>query len=195
MEVENIPIAEVIPYSKNPRKNDKAVDIVAKSIKEFGFKVPIILDKNNEIIAGHTRLKAAYQLGLEEVPVIWADDLSEDQVKAFRIMDNKSQDYAEWDWDLLKEEMTSLKENKFNLDLTGFDKAAREVVDLPEDLGEVPDVELEGALKKFSNVIVIVGMDNDEHEKEVREFINLPAPGKTMTSTDFIKIIKEKAKE
>ena len=71
MEVENIPISEIIPYNKNPRKNDKAVDIVAKSIKEFGFKVPIILDKNNVIIAGHTRLKAAIKLGLQEIPVLW----------------------------------------------------------------------------------------------------------------------------
>ena len=74
IEIEYIPISEVIPYSKNPRKNDQAVDIVAKSIQSYGFKNPIILDKNNIIIAGHTRLKAAQKLGLNEVPVIWADD-------------------------------------------------------------------------------------------------------------------------
>ena len=120
MEVENIPISEIIPYNKNPRKNDKAVDIVAKSIKEFGFKVPIILDKNNVIIAGHTRLKAAEKLGLKEVPVLWADDLTPEQVKAFRIMDNKSSEYAEWDRELLKGELKELLESNFNLELTGL---------------------------------------------------------------------------
>ena len=89
MKIENIPISEIKPYEKNPRKNEKAVEIVARSIKEFGFKVPIILDKNNEIIAGHTRLKAAIKLEIKEVPIIRANDLNEEQVKTFRIMENK----------------------------------------------------------------------------------------------------------
>ena len=122
MEIENIPITELVPYEKNPRKNDKAVDVVAKSIKEFGFKVPIILDKNNEIIAGHTRLKAAAKLGLSEVPIIRADELSEAQVKAFRIMDNKSSEKSEWDWDLLIDEFKDLRDLKVEFSLTGFDK-------------------------------------------------------------------------
>ena len=120
MEIKNIQISEVKPYEKNPRKNEKAVEIVAKSIKEFGFKVPIILDKNNEIIAGHTRLKAAIKLEMKEVPVIRADELNEEQVKAFRIMDNKSIEYASWDFKLLREEMKDLNKLKFNLELTGF---------------------------------------------------------------------------
>lgn len=120
MQIDLIPISEAVPYSKNPRKNDKAVDIVAKSIKEFGFKVPIILDKNNIIVAGHTRLKAAQKLGLKEVPVIWADDLNEEQIKAFRIMDNKSTEYAKWDFDLLKNEIEELKTLGTDLSLTGL---------------------------------------------------------------------------
>ena len=123
MEIENIPISEIVPYEKNPRKNEKAVEIVARSIKEFGFKVPIILDKNKEIIAGHTRLKAAIKLGLKEVPVIRAGELNDEQVKAFRIMDNKSSEYAYWDIELLKEELKDLKDINFNLDLTGFSGA------------------------------------------------------------------------
>jgi len=83
--LEWVPISEVIPYEKNPRKNDQAVSIVAQSIKDFGFRVPIIIDKDNVIIAGHTRLKAAIKLEMNEVPVIWAEDLTPDQVKAFRI--------------------------------------------------------------------------------------------------------------
>lgn len=77
--------AELIPYANNPRNNDKAVDAVAASIREFGFKIPIIVDPDGVIVAGHTRLKAAQKLGLESVPVIVADDLTEDQVKAFRL--------------------------------------------------------------------------------------------------------------
>lgn len=115
-----IPIGQVKPYTKNPRKNDRAVDLVAKSIKEFGFQNPIILDKNSEIIAGHTRLKAAEKLKLKEVPVIRAEDLTEEQVKAFRIMDNKSSEYASWDKDLLKEELVALQNLDFRLDMTGF---------------------------------------------------------------------------
>lgn len=77
--------AELIPYANNPRNNDKAVDAVAASIREFGFKIPIVVDSDGVIVAGHTRLKAAQKLGLESVPVIVADDLTEDQVKAFRL--------------------------------------------------------------------------------------------------------------
>ncbi len=120
MEIEKIPINKIILYEKNPRKNDQAVDIVVKSIREYGFLVPIVVDKNNEIIAGHTRLKAAIKLKLKEVPVIKADKLSKDQVKAFRLMDNKSSEYARWDIPLLKEELLFLKEDNFDLELTGF---------------------------------------------------------------------------
>ena len=120
MEITEVPITEIIPYEKNPRKNDRAIEVVAKSIKEFGFKVPIILDKNNVIIAGHTRLKAAIKLGLETVPIIWADDLTEEQTRAFRIMDNKSGEYSYWDEEKLIEEIKNLPEEQV-LD-TGFSK-------------------------------------------------------------------------
>ena len=120
MEIENINIKEIIPYEKNPRKNEEAVEIVAKSIKEFGFQQPIIIDKNKVIIAGHTRLKAAIKLGFKEVPIVRAENLTPDQVKAFRLMDNKSHEYARWDISLLKEELIELKGENYNLDLTGF---------------------------------------------------------------------------
>ena len=120
MKIENIPISEIIPFKNNPRKNDQAVEIVMKSIKEFGFRNPIILDKDNIIIAGHTRLKAAQKLELKEVPVLWANDLTPAQVKAFRIMDNKSNEFSNWDMDLLKLEMQDLDKLEFNTELTGF---------------------------------------------------------------------------
>lgn len=111
-------VDEIIPYEKNPRHNDNAVDYVANSIKEFGFKVPIIIDKNNVIVTGHTRLKAALKLGLKEVPCIMADDLTEEQVKAFRLADNKVSEFAEWDDELLKLELEDLN---IDMDDFGFD--------------------------------------------------------------------------
>ena len=110
-------MTEIKPYKKNPRQNDDAVQYVAKSIKEFGFKVPIIIDKNNVIVAGHTRYKASQDLGLKEVPCIIADDLTDEQVKAFRLADNKTSDYLLWDNKLLLEELDSISEDLF----TGFD--------------------------------------------------------------------------
>lgn len=126
-----IPISDIIPYKNNPRNNDKAVDVVAKSISEFGFQNPIILDKNNEIIAGHTRLKAAQKLDLKEVPVIYAKDLTVAQVKAFRIMDNKSSESAEWDENLLKLEFEELDSLEYDLENTGF--SLRDVGDILDD--------------------------------------------------------------
>ncbi len=121
LKIEYKPINELKLYKKNPRKNDRAVEIVKKSIQEFGFKVPILIDENNEIIAGHTRIKAAKELELTEVPTIKITDLTPEQIRAFRIMDNRSQEFSSWDYDLLKEELNFLKEANFDIDLTGFD--------------------------------------------------------------------------
>ena len=96
MKIINKQIKELVPYQNNPRKNDKAVDAVAASIKQFGFKQPIVIDKDNVIVCGHTRYKAAQKLRLKEVPCIMADDLTDDQIKAFRRADNKTAELAEW---------------------------------------------------------------------------------------------------
>ena len=127
-EIEWMPIASIKPYDKNPRRNDDAVDAVANSITEFGFKNPIIVDNNLVIIAGHTRLKAAKNLGLKEVPVIIASDLTPEQVRAFRIIDNKTAELADWDEDLLKGEMQDL-----DIDWTefGFDDVDLGIEDVP----------------------------------------------------------------
>ena len=101
LKIEYLKTDNLVPYINNPRINDNAVDVVAGSIAEFGFRNPIIVDKNNVIIAGHTRLLAAKKLGLAEVPVIRADDLTETQVKALRIADNKTAELAEWDTEML----------------------------------------------------------------------------------------------
>jgi site-specific DNA-methyltransferase (adenine-specific) len=116
MNVKEINIKDIRPYEKNPRKNNSAVAYVAESIKQFGFKVPIIIDKNNVIVAGHTRYKAAKKLGINAVPVIIADDLTDEQIKAFRLADNKVAEQAEWDIDLLNEELEEI----FDIDMTDF---------------------------------------------------------------------------
>ena len=125
-------IENVIPYETNPRRNDKAIDAVAASIQDFGFKVPIVVDADGVIIAGHTRLKAAEKLGLLEVPVIVADDLTPKQIKAFRLADNRVAEIATWDEDMLAAELEALSELGVNMYDYGFVKA---------DFAEFGDIE------------------------------------------------------
>src|SRR5580704_18448318 len=121
LEIQYWHIAKLIPYARNPRKNDDAVDRMVVSIREFGFKVPLLIRRNGDIIDGHLRLKAAHKLGMTEVPVILCDDWSEAQVKAFRLLVNRSVSWADWDEDLVAIELEELKEMDFDLNLTGFD--------------------------------------------------------------------------
>jgi len=109
MNIEYLPIEAIHPYENNPRRNEKAVDAVANSIREFGFKNPIIVDSNNVIISGHTRRLAALKLGLDKVPVYRATDMTEAQVKAFRLADNRVSELAEWDMKKLKDEIAAIK--------------------------------------------------------------------------------------
>ena len=129
MKIINLKTDQLIPYINNPRDNVEAVDKVASSIKDFGFNVPIVIDKDNVVINGHTRLLASKKLGLEEVPCIVADDLTEAQIKAFRIADNKVSEYSKWNEDLLKIELECLNELDFNMNDFGFIN-----VDITEDL-------------------------------------------------------------
>ena len=121
MQIEQRNINEIIPYEKNPRLNDDAVDAVVTSIREYGFRQPIVVDADGVIIVGHTRWKAAKQLGLTEVPVHIATDLSPEKVKAYRIADNQTGNIAEWDYDLLPLELADLQNMDFDLSLLGFD--------------------------------------------------------------------------
>jgi ParB family chromosome partitioning protein len=122
VKVQLVDIKTVIPYARNPRKNQEAVSKVAASIKEFGFKQPIVVDSENVVIAGHTRLMAAQQLDIKKVPIVVADDLTDAQVKAYRIADNRVSQEAEWDYDLLKLEMDDLVKLDFSLDYIGFNE-------------------------------------------------------------------------
>ena len=116
MQIIDMYLAQLKPYEKNPRKNEQAVDKVAASIKEFGFKVPIVIDKDGVIVAGHTRYKAAKKLGLDSVPCIVADDLTEEQIKAFRLADNKVGEFADWIPELLSDELAGI----FDIDMGEF---------------------------------------------------------------------------
>lgn len=123
MQVTMRKVSDVKPYEKNPRRNDGAVDAVAASIKEFGFQQPIVVDKDGVIIAGHTRYKAAKKLKCDTVPVVVADDLTEEQVKAYRLADNKSGELAGWDFAMLQDELAQFDD--FDMEQFGFDDDAQ----------------------------------------------------------------------
>lgn len=126
MNVIDINIKSLKPYKNNPRQNDGAVDYVVNSIKQFGFKVPIVIDKDNVIVCGHTRFKAAKTLGIDTVPCVIADDLTDEQIKAFRIADNKVGSIAEWDFDLLGDELDGI----LDIDMSEFGfRVATEIED------------------------------------------------------------------
>lgn len=114
-------IADIRPYENNPRNNEAAIQYVANSIKDFGFKVPIVIDKNGVIITGHTRVLAAKKLGMKTVPCILADDLTPEQVKAFRLADNKVSEMADWNWAKLEKELDSLGNLDWDMSSFGFD--------------------------------------------------------------------------
>jgi site-specific DNA-methyltransferase (adenine-specific) len=151
MQIELRNINEIKPYEKNPRINDGAVEAVANSIREFGWHSPIVVDKDGIIICGHTRLLSAKHLGLEQVPVHVATDLSPEQVKAYRIADNKTGEIAEWDYDLLPIELAELQDMDFDLSLLGFDTSELEQIlngdDVvtagqtdPDEVSETPEI-------------------------------------------------------
>lgn len=136
-------LEELKVYENNPRNNDKAVNAVAESILQFGFKVPLVIDTNDVIVCGHTRLKASKKLGLDTVPCIVADDLTEEQIKAFRLADNKTAELAEWDVSKLEEELKALAEMDFDMSAFDFDvsefEEPKEVVE--DDVPEVSECE------------------------------------------------------
>ena len=152
--------SDLIPYVNNPRQNDDAVDAVASSIKNFGFKVPIVVDGQNEIVNGHTRLKAAKKLGLDEVPVIVADDLTPEQIKAFRLADNKVGEIAEWDEDALSVELEELENLDFDMSEFGFEMSEPQTQEKDENTDSVPIDE---------KMIIIIESDNESELEEYFE--------------------------
>ena len=148
-------IDDIIPYENNPRHNDNAVDYVANSIKEFGFKVPIIIDKENVIVTGHTRLKAAEKLGLKQVPVIMADDLTEEQIKAFRLADNKVAQFSTWDMEKLDLELEDIK-----IDMIEFGFDDLNIVEDDEPIDETTDTHFN--YKEQYGVIVMCKTEEEQ---------------------------------
>ncbi len=165
-------VSELIPYKKNPRKNDEAVEYVKNSIQAFGFKVPIVIDKDNVVVAGHTRLKAAKKIGLKQVPCIIADDLDEEQIKAFRLADNKVGELAEWDYDLLSDELGDI-----SIDMSdfGFDFEIEETQPEQVEEVEVPEPPKEpkskyGEVYQLGNHRLMCG--DSTNEEDVAKLMN-----------------------
>ena len=151
LKIIQMPIGNLRPYDKNPRVNDDAIDPVAKSISEFGFRSPIVVDKDNVIICGHTRLKAAQKLGLTTVPVHVAADLSPEQVKALRLADNRTSELSRWDLELLGLEVEDLEQLNFSIEEFGFSELelnqifgekdpVKQGKTNPDDIPETPQV-------------------------------------------------------
>lgn len=126
MEIRKLSIADIIPYENNPRKNDKAVEAVVESIKQCGYVAPIIIDEENIILAGHTRYKALLKLGWKEADVVIRSGLSEEQKRKYRILDNKTSEFADWDFDKLRMEIEGLDFGGFDFDLGALDNMARD---------------------------------------------------------------------
>lgn len=155
LKVEYRNVADLNPYANNPRLNDGAVDAVAASIKEFGFKVPIVVDSDGVIVTGHTRLKAAKKLGIDTVPVIVADDLTPEQVKAFRLADNKTGELAQWDLDKLDIELDGIDE--IDMGDFGFDMN----LEVEDDVEPIDDEGIGGTLPqehkmKIDSTIIVL---------------------------------------
>lgn len=151
MDIKMVPIATIVPYENNPRKNSEAVKYVVNSIREFGFKIPMVLDANNVIVCGHTRFLAAKKLGMSEVPCTYADDLTEEQIKAFRLADNKTAEFAEWDIDKLTIELQELPDINmadfgFLDEISDLQEAAEIIEDTPPEVEEGEPITVPGDL-------------------------------------------------
>lgn len=184
---------EITPYENNPRNNEVAVDKVVKSIQQFGFKVPIVIDKDGTIVTGHTRYLASQKLGLEKVPCILADDLSPDEVKAYRLVDNKVSEYATWDVQMLQKELKDLED----FDLTEYDfddiEGYIDNIDTPASEGEngdnpytftiqLPEYTPKGEKVATSDLVdtskcdeLIEQIDSSEIPDEIKAFLRLSA--------------------
>lgn len=180
MKIVSVSLQDLRPYENNPRINDNAIDSVANSIKEFGFKVPVVITKDNVIVAGHTRYKASLKLGLKEVPCIVADDLTEEQIKAFRLADNKVSELAEWDFEKLNIELSNidLDMSLFNFDVkelsVEIDKhkeVEEDNFDVEETLEEIstPTVK-RGQLWKLGNHYLLCG--DSTNKDDVKKLMN-----------------------
>lgn len=183
IQIEYRSIESILPYEKNPRVNDEAVPTVMESIKEFGFKIPIVLTTDNVIVAGHTRIKAAKQLGMKEVPCVIADDLSEEQIKAFRLADNKSAEIATWDEELLQQELSEILD--IDMSMFGFEESETDFADEIEDntytmKTNIPQYEITGECPTIAEML-----DKEKSKELIAEIEK--AEGITEDERQFLK--------
>lgn len=185
--IDYMELDSLIPYVNNPRHNDNAVDKVASSIAEFGFKVPIVVDKDKVIITGHTRYLAAKKLGLTSVPVIVAKDLTDAQVKAYRIADNKVSEYSSWDNDALKIELEALQDVGFDLDLTGMTDIEIESLTNLDDIPDAVEIEKEegGGEKVELNSLKFCGKKVPMTDEEADKLNKMYEEYTELEGTDF----------
>lgn len=174
MQVENWNIEDVKPYENNPRNNDEAVKYVANSIREFGFQQPLVVDSEGVLIVGHTRLKAAKELGLQSVPVVVASDLTDEQVRAYRLADNKTGEKAFWDFGKLDLELGEVDWIDMNMEDFGFSTLSfiDSHVDDEETKLERYD-EYEQEADELRNFNIVISCKNDEEKTRIVEILGL----------------------
>ncbi len=164
---------ELKPYDDNPRHNEQAVDAVAYSIDNFGFKVPIVIDKDDVIVCGHTRYLASQQLGLDEVPCVIADDLTDEQIKAYRLVDNKVAELSKWDFSLLDKELAELE----NIDMSqfGFDELIDELgyeenFSLPDEKSNYSQITFSLSQEQLSHIKSIINNTKKDYKEILAEY-------------------------
>lgn len=168
MEVRNVSVKDIIPYENNPRKNEDAIQVVMNSIREFGIKQPLVIDENNVIVVGHTRFAAAKKLGYTEVPCVIASDLTEDQINAYRIADNRTAEYASWDVELLNNQLANIL--TVDMEMFGFDlNADEQVKKKEEEKGEVPFTEVLGEEHNY----LVLYFDNEVDWLQLQSLLEL----------------------
>lgn len=166
MQIVDYKIDDLREYENNPRHNEKAVDVVANSISQFGFKVPVVVDRDGVIVCGHTRVKAARLLGMQTVPCIVADDLTPEQIDAFRLADNKTSEFADWDFAKLDEELEKLARLEIDMSDFGFD-VSDGTPDVPADEDSDEDSGQGGYAITYE-----IAFNNEDEQKEWYNFLS-----------------------
>jgi len=169
MNIIEMKLSDLKPYEKNPRKNDASVPKVMESIKQFGFKVPIVIDKDNVIVTGHTRFKASQKLGLKTVPCVIADDLTPEQIKAYRLADNKVSEFSVWDYELLAGELGELGD-MFDMGELGFNLDMEELQEQWAEEEEAPEPKEQPKERGYA-ICYELTFNNEQEQEEWYEFL------------------------
>ena len=180
MDIKNVSIYDIAPYEDNPRKNEDAVQVVMNSIKEFGIKQPLVLDENNVIVVGHTRFEAAKRLGYKEVPCVIASDLTEEQITAYRLADNKTNEYSKWDMQLLSGELALI--TNIDMEMFGFDLEVDEEQKKKDTKAEIPFTEVLGEEHNY----IVLYFDNEVDWLQIQSILDLKEVRNLSTRKDGV---------